>query len=161
MLPAVGRRISTDGAGKGLNYEFPMSVARKILLDLVFADHTYSKAPSLDPEFNRIHSTSLLFSTPEEAVINEDDIIDIEGVGECKEAKLNYDEEAGRMQMSELEQCYKAMLEMDGWQEDDQIIRLNMKYVLMTEFTAFWKLQCTAIEFMKEQIQQFHYFSVC
>ena len=114
MLPAIDRKIRMDN--------IPKNFARKIFVDLVFADHTYAKASSLDPEFNRIHSTSLLFTKPKED--EETDIIDIEGVLECKDAKLNYDEETGKKQMFELEQCYNALHEVDGWQEDDQITRL-------------------------------------
>ena len=120
---AMDRKIRLENIGKSLSYDIPMSSARKILVDLVFADHTYAKASSLDPEFNRIHSTNLLFAKPEDASEDNTDVIDIEGVVECKETKLNYDEEAGRKQMSELEQCFEALHEVDGWQEDDQITR--------------------------------------
>ena len=123
MLPVLDRKIRMENIGKSLRYDIPINIARKILLDLVLADHTYAKASSLDPEFNRIHSTSLLFTKPEDVDDDDTVIINIEEVEERKGTKLIFDKDAGRKGMSELEECFKSLQEDGGWQEEDVITR--------------------------------------
>lgn len=101
----------------------PVSYARKILLDLVLADHTYAKASALDPEFNRTHLTSLLFKKAQEVADDDDLAIDVETFVESKDVLVDFDRDAGKKQMAELEEGLKALQENDNWQEEDQIIR--------------------------------------
>ena len=129
MLPVVDRKLRMEALTKNLRYEYPKNFARKVLVDLVLADHTYARPSSLDPEFNRIHSTSLLFTkTQPETQDNEsvEEEIDIERTEETVDVKVKYDGSSGKRQMTEIEECFKAINCDEHWQEEDQFSRYTL-----------------------------------
>lgn len=137
MLPLGDRKIRMESVGKGLRYDVPVSYARKILVDLVLADHTYARASSLDPEFNRTHLTSLLFTKQEDAEDDDNDAVDVENIAESKNSLPIYDSDAGKKQMSELERCFTALQDEASWQEEDSISRYYA--LLIRVFKSFGK----------------------
>ncbi|XP_065071597.1 KAT8 regulatory NSL complex subunit 3-like [Rhopilema esculentum] len=126
MLPVVDRKLRMEALTKNLRYEYPKNFARKVLVDLVLADHTYARPSSLDPEFNRIHSTSLLFTKSQPDTKDDESVeeeIDIERTEETADIKVKYDGNNGKRQMTEMEECFKAINCDEHWQEEDQFLR--------------------------------------
>ena len=110
-------------------YQFPRIVSRRRLLELIFSEHTYAKPFSLDPDFNRTHSTRvLLFSRAERKLFegHEDarnEEIEILEDEKPEEPLVTYDKSSAKEQFSELEECFETLLKEESWQEEDNLSR--------------------------------------
>ena len=127
MLQSLdGRRLRMEAFGKGIRYDFPINQTRKMIVDFILGDHTYARHSSLDPEFNRIHSTYLLFTKPDHEqneVEADGGDIDVVTTDEKKRSSITFDDAEGRKQMTDLEQCFYSLQKEEAWQEEDQFSR--------------------------------------